>query len=489
MNIPAPYRHRLSLLLLTSLLWLSALGALLIPAMAASETLVVPMGRSELVVVPAEMAEVMIANPDVADVHVHGATRVSVIGKQIGRTNLRIFDADNHTLKAFDVMVGHDLTAIRQALKEFMPNERIGVELVNTNIALVGNVSSASAVDRAMQIVQQFVKEDGGNVATGGTGAATSTSKILNLLQVTSGQQVMLRVRVGEIQRSALKEIGVSLNGAKLRGGAAFGGGTNAITTATAPGGPITLGGAASAIGDTSFGFFTGALLGDTFNLSATLEALETDGVLKILAEPNLAALSGEKAEFLAGGEFPVPISQGDSDSVSVEFKPFGVAVQFIPYVLSDNRIRLAVEPEVSEISEVDVVEINGSVVPSITTRRAKTTVELAPGESFMIAGLLRDQLNSTIRQIPGLSEIPILSALLRSSAYQRNETELVIAVTPYLVDPVKSGDIRLPTDHFRPASSMEMLFYGALGSLEGGDTLRASQTPALEGPIGFMVD
>jgi len=208
------------------------------------------------------------------------------------------------------------------------------------------------------------------------------------------------------------------------------------------------------------------------------------------LAEPNLVALSGEQAEFLAGGEFPFPVANGSGDdsSVSVEFKPYGVSVSFIPYVLSENRIRLTVLPEVSELSTSEAVTIQGLSLPSLTTRRAKTTIELAPGESFMIAGLIRDDVSTALRQIPGVNEIPILSALLRSSEFERNETELVIAVTPYLVDPLASKDVRLPTDDYRTPSTMEMFFYGALSSIKNGER-QISQRQALEGPIGFMVE
>ena len=320
---------------------------------------------------------------------------------------------------------------------------------------------------------------------------------ILNLLTVTSGQQVMLRVRVGEIRRTALKRLGVSLSAANVNGSTnysgatagnigAFNGGTDGIT-GTAAAAAAGQGGLTT---DDTFGIISGSTGGiGNFNFGARLEALENDGLLKVLAEPNLVALSGEKAEFLAGGEFPVPIAQGALNSnITIEYKPFGVAVQFIPYVLAENRIRLTVLPEVSELSDEDSVQVSGVTIPALTTRRAKTTVELAPGESFMIAGLLRDEMSSILRQLPGINEIPILGALFRSSDYQRNESELVIAVTPYLVDPMKSSDVRLPTDGLRPPSTMEMMFYGALSSIAHGER-RISQTPMLEGPIGFMLD
>ena len=195
-----------------------------------------------------------------------------------------------------------------------------------------------------------------------------------------------------------------------------------------------------------------------------------------------MTALSGEEAQFLAGGEFPVPAPQG-LGSVSIEYKTYGVALKFIPYVLSKNRVRIQVQPEVSELSTQNELSISGFIAPSIVTRRASTTVELAPGESFMIAGLLQDNLSSNIDQLPGASEIPVLGALFRSTAYQRQETELVIAVTPYIVDPIKDTDIKLPSDDFRPASFFETVFLGSLASNKGAKV----STP--EGPTGFMTD
>lgn len=355
-----------------------------------------------------------------------------------------------------------DVADLKRALKTFFPYENIGVESVSGSIALTGGVTDAEIAHRAMQVAKEFAKRGG------------EKSSVLNLMQVKTGQQVMLRVRVGEIRRTALKKIGVSLQGVKASGNLLF-----PFATGSGIGAPGTVGGA--------FGSAGVNLNTNSFDLSATLDMLEQNGLFKVLAEPNLVAISGEKAEFLAGGQFPVPIVQQER-TISVDYKTFGVEVEFTPMVLSQNRVRLMVEPEVSELSDEAAIKFAGYSVPSITSRRAKTTVELAPGESFMIAGLMKDDMRSTISQIPGLSEIPILSALFRSTAYQRNETELVIAVTPYLVDPVASNDIRLPTDDFRTPSTMEMMFYGALSSVSGSDP-KQSQGPALEGPVGYMVD
>ena len=217
---------------------------------------------------------------------------------------------------------------------------------------------------------------------------------------------------------------------------------------------------------------------------------MEQDDLIKVLAEPNLIAVSGESAEFLAGGEVPIPMASGlgSAATVTVEYKPYGVSLKFTPDVLSENRIRILVQPEVSEVVFTQGVTVSGLPVPSITTRRMKTTVELAPGESFMIGGLLKDQTNATIQQLPGLKELPVLGALFRSTNFQRNESELVIAVTPYLVDPLKSSDVKLPTDDFRPANQMEMFFFGTLGAITANGH-PSEETPQLEGPTGFMMD
>jgi pilus assembly protein CpaC len=449
---------------------------------------VIPVGRSQLVSVSSDMGEVIVANPEVADVYVHGKRKISIIGKSLGRTSVRVFDANHEVVKSIDVTVGYDLPAIRQALKELLPYEMISVKMVNTNLALTGEVSGASAASQAIDIVKEYVDPSyGPNAKQATASGATEDTRILNLLTIATGQQVMLRVRVGEIKRSALKNLGMNLQAIKNGGDTVFalatGQGVGAFTKDSGLGfGQYTA--------DTQNyrGIVNGTYQNNAGNgVSTMLEALERDGLFKVLAEPNLVAMSGEEAKFLAGGEFPVPVAQ-DANRITVEYKPFGVSVNFQPTVLAENRIRIMVEPEVSEITSEGAIKISGFDIPALKTRRAKTTLELAPGESFMIAGLLLDQMESTIDQIPGLSEVPILSALFRSTAYKRQETELVLAVTPYLVDPMLSSDVKLPTDEFKPASVMESFFYGALGAIPG-DTNRISQTPSVEGPIGFMVD
>lgn len=547
----------------------AALLALFASPASAAEEVMVPLHRSVLIHLPQNMSEVIVADPEIADIYPHGKNKLSIIGKRVGITTVRAFSEDNSLIRSIDVTIGYDLPMIRKTLKDLMPYESIGVEMVNTNLALTGQVSSTLAAAQALKIVDQFVSmpamgggQGGGQQAagqgpspasgagggqTGGEKTGEIRSNILNLMEVVSGQQVMLRVRVGEIRRTALKNLGVNLqavsNGADTVFSVATGKGlTQGVgnlgrtfttgSTATSSslvqgigsgvldGVPLVnnysdltrtttstlggIGGVTNGLGgftvnpDESFGSFGATFLNDNGKgISGMLDALEQNGLFKVLAEPNLVALSGEEAKFLAGGEFPILVPQGGGTGagagtagafVTVQFKPFGVSVKFKPTVLTESRIRMSVEPEVSELNPSASVVLNNISIPGLNTRRASTVIELSPGESFMIAGLISDNMRSTVSQVPGLGEIPILSALFRSTAFRREETELVLAVTPYLVDPMASGDVKLPTDNFAPASIMESFFYGALGTLNG-DARRIGQTPQVEGPIGFMVD
>lgn len=453
------------------------------PAIAADNEIIVPIHRSELVSLPSAISEVIVANPAIADVYVHGTSKVSVVGKAIGSTNLRVLDKEHNVLRTLNVRVSYDLPGIRQTLYQLFPYEDISVQPVNNNLALTGMVSSASVAAKAVRVVNEFLlpvddKQRPRTKSFALTNDATSNNAdlgVINMLKITSGQQVLLRVRVGEIQRTALKQLGFNWRA------------VNADSLAAASG--LLVGAPAGTLpvrADTFTGIAGTVNKGGT-SVTAMIDALERNNLFKLLAEPNLVAMSGEEAEFLAGGEFPIPL-QAQDEQITVEFKEFGVSVKFLPKVLSDSRIRVSVAPEISELSDIGAITIGGLEIPSLSTRRAKTTVELAPGESFMIAGLLRDQSDTTIDQVPGLGELPVLGALFRSTDFQRNETELVIAVTPYLVDPLTGDEVRLPTDGFRQPSMMEQFFYGALGGLSE-QSLRASQTPSLEGPIGFMVD
>ncbi len=454
---------------------------------ASSGAFYVPINRSELITTKSDMAEVVITDPEVANVLVHGKRKVSVIGLAVGQTTLRIFDSNSKLIRSATVIVTYDLPAVRKALKQFLPNEHIGVSMVNTRIALTGDVSSAAAAATALEIAEEFLTGKRAETESSRNSAVadnSASSPILNMMKISSGQQVMLRIRIGEAQRSAVKNLGVNLQ--------AVGTSDLPITIGTGIGRAFSSGSSSTSafsygsyqLSDSTntFGFINAQSNGST-GIGGTIEALERNGMVKILAEPNLTALSGEEAQFLAGGEFPIPVPQ-DGGTTTIEYRPFGVALKFTPYVLSPNRIRIQVNPEVSEVSNQNSLTTTGGfVAPSIITRRASTTVELAPGESFMIAGLMRDDVTTSIDQLPGVGDIPVLGALFRSTAFRRNESELVISVTPYLVDPIKGSDIKLPTDDYRPASFMDSIFFGALSSTHN------EKDPSAEGPVGFMTD
>lgn len=462
----------------------------------ANSNLFLPVNRSSLVVMQNPAKEIVIANPDIADVHVNNSKNLTLIGKNVGSTNVRVFDETGKLLQTLDVTVGYDLPAIRKTLKTFIPDETIGVEMVNTSVALTGKVRNNNTIDKALKIVQEYLGNAAGqsrseamSLAKAGVGMEFNPyPKILNMMTLISGQQVLLKVRVSEVNRDALKRLGVDpslvLSGRNFFTAGALGSAISGLAVGAT--GNNTLADVDTFRGTQGFTWSSNS----SHRAGAVISALERDGLIKTLAEPNLVAVSGEQADFLAGGEIPVvtpSTGSGGSSTTTVEYKPVGISVKFLPDVLSENRIRMVVQPEVSEVSTANSITMSGFVIPSITTRRAKTTVELAPGESFMIAGLIKDTTRASIDQLPGLKELPVLGALFRSTEFQRNESELVISVTPYLVDPLKGSDVKLPSDDFRPASQMEMFFYGALGAITTDE--HSAKVPQIEGPTGFMVD
>ena len=438
----------------------------------------IPLNRAEVIRTNEVLGTVVVGNPNVADVNVHGETSFSVIAKSIGSTSIRLTDQKGNVIDKVEVTVSYDLPAVRKAINNFFPDANVTVRPIGTSIAISGFVQDAETAGQIQKIVFEFVKENVEQLQEFEE-IVESDDKypgIVNLMRVTTGHQVMLKVRMGEIQRTAIKEIGVNLQAVTDVGSSVFRFGTNSLVS----GGASLLGNVLQ--GGTGFGSAGGFVQRGSTGFGGVLDLLENEGLFKVLAEPNIVAMSGEEARFLAGGQFAFP-SEATDGVVAYEFQDFGVGVNFVPWVINPNRIRLSVSPSLSEI-DFD----NSSTIPTLTTRTVDTTVELAPGETFMIAGLIKDQLNASISEVPGLSELPIISSLFRSSKYQRNETELVIAITPYLVDPLVGNELKLPTDDYRTPSVMEMFFYGALGSTNKKDDTY-SQTPSFEGPVGYMID
>lgn len=433
----------------------------------------VAVNKSQVLTADRPFAKALIGNADVADVLPLTNRSLYVLGKKIGTTSLTLYDKNNNLISVIDVAVGPDVLSLRRQLSELMPSEQIGVRMSGDSVVLTGTVSSGPAIDRAKQIATTYAGD-----------------KVVNLLSVGAAQQVMLEVRFSEMNRNVAKSLGINTAFTNGNGANTFQGGIGNTAPGTAlltnkNGSPtINLSGILDTFGVVSKGISLGNL-----NIFTALDALERKGLVTTLAEPTLVALSGESASFLAGGEFPVPVSQGSSsgggqggNAITVEYKPFGVSLAFTPTVLDDGVINMVVAPEVSSIDPSASVTINGLTIPGLQTRRAKTTLELRDGQSFAIAGLLRKDFQSTVRQFPLLGSIPIIGALFSSRGFQRQETELVIIVTPRLVRPVPAGQLRLPTDRVQPPSELDLFMMGRTDKAVGTNPFDPNEPPK-DGP------
>lgn len=445
-----------------------------------TKEIVISIGRGELITIPGKMADVFIANDAVADVQVKSQRQLYVFGKAGGETTIYASNSAGDVIWSANIRVGSNIDSIDQMLALAMPEAKVSVATMGTNtVLLTGTVAAPEDAAEAERLVQAFV----------GGGA-----NVISRLKMATPLQVNLQVRFAEVSRSLVRTLGTNLNTYDGTDGFKFGVATGRegfLPQWTIGGGVFTGGTAAdansslvtqNAPGSTISGF--GKFLG--LDLAGALDLAERNGLLTTLAQPNLTALSGETADFLAGGEFPVPMSQG-LGSTSIEFKKFGVSLAYSPTVLANGRISMRVRPEVSELSSQGAVTLNGFSIPSLTVRRAETTVELGSGQSFMIAGLMSNNANNTIDKTPGVGDVPILGNLFRSRSFQRGETELVIVVTPYLVKPVNAADIKLPTDGFKAATELQSLLgfqdnAGESGATRNGPTAvnKDGTTPAV---------
>jgi pilus assembly protein CpaC len=444
---------------------------------APARSLPLGIGRGELVTLPAGMSDVFVANDAVADVQVKSANQLYVFGKAGGETTVYASNSRGEVVWSANVRVGTNLDSIDQMLRMAMPDAHIVSATMNSTVLLTGTVAAPEDAAEAERLVKAFVGDK---------------TQVISRLKMATPLQVNLSVKIAEVSRSLTRDISNNLTSATTSGSGfqyGIGQGNNFANsgyygiplgvgqTVTAP---VAI--AANATPTNPFGLtqesgrsVNTAQIGTTLaaggklfglNLLSALNLGETIGLVTTLAEPNLTALSGETADFLAGGEYPIPMSSG-LGSVSVEFKKYGVSLSYTPTVLANGRISLRVRPEVSELTTDGAVTINGFNVPGLTVRRAETTVELGSGQSFMIAGLLKNSSQNTITKMPGAGDIPVLGSLFRSTAYQKGETELVIVVTPYLVQPVDANQIKLPTDGFKSADAVQQL----LGNLESDNT------------------
>src|SRR3954447_2787632 len=408
-----------------------------------AETLTLSKGTGSLVRLSEPMSDVFVANDTIADVQVRSSTQLYVFGKGAGETTIYATTKGGRVVYAATVRVGNNLSSVGEMLHLAMPDANVQVTPMNNLVLLTGTVANPDDVAEAQRLTQAYVGDG---------------TQVITRLRSATPLQVMLKVRIAEVNRSLLKSMGVNLLSKDTTGGFLFGIGRGNPGTIT--NGQATFNIASS--GTTLAA--AGHLLG--LDLLSTLDLAATDGVASVLAEPNLTALSGETASFLAGGEYPIPVSQGNN-AVTIEYKQYGVGLAFTPIVLSDGRISMRVRPEVSQLDGANAVTLPGNIrVPALITRRAETTVELGSGQSFMIAGLLQNSGNNSVDKTPVLGDLPILGALFRSTKFQRAETELVVIVTPYLVRPV-STQMATPIDGFRTPNDIQREW--------GGQTFRGN--------------
>jgi pilus assembly protein CpaC len=485
------------------------------------------LSKSVMVQFPFDLKDVLVSDPDKVDAVVQASNRVFLIAKKLGQTNAFFFDTKGQQILTLELSVGADLGGLDTLLKRLVPGSNIRTEMAGSAVVMSGVVRTPLDGKRANDIACQFVatnKSVGTNAAssttttsgvnvTSGTqtegqynaqtqnqaaACGSNTKLVINLLTVEGEEQVMLKVTIAEVQRTLLKQFGVNI-GALVNSGnfstailsqnalpltSAAGLGTlplanvasNALNI-TSIGSPVT--------GFTNSGVNTLYSAGDT-QMAAALRALERDGLIRTLAEPNLTAVSGETAKFLAGGEYPVPVVDSDG-KLSVTFKEFGVGLAFTPMVLSEGRISLKIESEVSELTNEGAVVLSSIQIPALKKRQAKSTVELPSGGSLAIAGLLSESTRQNIDGFPGLKDVPVLGTLFRSRDFQKSETELVVIVTPYMVRPTARQKLARPDDGLAPASDLKANFLGHLNRIYGKG--RSLPPGDLKGDYGFIVD
>lgn len=463
-------------------------------------------------------SDLIITNPEIADATVQTANRIIFRGIQAGRTNAFIFDVQGRPLLNLEIDVDLDTKSINDLIARYVPGARVTVASANSNLVVSGNVANISESDQVMRLVNAYLP---------GAGPNGEEVSVINMMTVRAKDQVMLEVRIVEMQRSVIKQLGINLDGSTAFGDLASisdiplfadvaDDGIDAIINT----GETTLGAAAPftntvELGSaTSFGIQGESLGGLNLDLGysnfvggveqssagTAIDALERIGVVKTLAEPNIMATSGESANFLAGGEFPVPVAQ-DEDGITVEFKPYGVGLAFTPVVLSEGRISLKISTEISELSNLGAFQgtssvfrnpdgtlttVPGLTIPALVVRRAESVVELPSGGSTMLAGLIQTRTRQMLDQLPGLKKLPVLGALFQSRDFENQETELVVIVTPYLVDPAKKDELATPADGYVNASDPQSIFFGKLNAqyAEPGKGLSKDNYTA---PVGFI--
>lgn len=469
-------------------------------------TLVIPINKSRIIDLRAPIARVSIANPAIADILVINPTQVYINGKQLGTTNMILWDDGDDVQGQIALEVTHDLQSLKEKLHRFLPGERIRVESAQGAIVMTGEVSSAVKLDAALRLARSYA---GGELG-GGDG---EDGRVINLLQVGGAQQVLLEVKVAEVNRNLTRRLDIDFtglyDGGSIKIGAVNGGaefpdfinpdGLRVLPFAMNPGvdgiaGPAIPEFNPGAATITDAGVFAN-YLGGNFYFNIVLDLAKARGLARILAEPNLTTLSGEEAEFLSGGEFPVPVP-GDDGAVTIEYKAYGVSLKFLPFVLDSGLISLNVNVSVSEISNDTAIALAPAetsavtVVPSLRKRGANATVEVPSGRAIAIAGLLSETTSGNVDRFPGLGDLPIIGPLFRSQQYQTGQSELIIFVTPRLARPISPDQITLPTDGFVEPSDVEFYLRGRLEGRRAGESPSAPRRlgpdrTGAEGPFG----
>lgn len=467
-----------------------------------TRTIRIGKNKALLVEIPRDLRDVVVSAPEIVDAVVQSSNRVHLIGKKTGQANAFFFDANGEQILTLELSVEHDTTELDQLFQRLIPGSNIKSEVLNETIILTGSVRTPVDSSRASDIASRFI------VTPTPESNTRDKLKVVNLLGVEGEEQVMLKIVVAEVQRELLKQFGVNI-AADINAGnfavniltanalpltAAAGLGNLPVPGAAGAGACATLScfyndGPTNSAGDTTFGNsgVTDAWSSGNNRVGKAIRALERDGLVRTLAEPNLTAISGEPAKFLAGGRYPIPSIDPSTGALGVTQQEFGVKVAFTPTVLSEGRISLKIESEVSELTNAGAVSINSIQIPALRVRQANSTVELPSGGSIALAGLISDDQRQNIDGFPGLKDTPILGTLFRSRDFIKRETELVVIVTPYLVKPVSQQQLSKPTDGLTPATDFRANFMGHINEIYGHG--HGAPTGDLKGDYGFIVE
>jgi pilus assembly protein CpaC len=449
------------------------------------QRLTLGLNKAAVVQLDQDARDVLVSNPDMVDAVVRTPRRIFLLANKVGQTNAFFFDSQGKQILTLDIRIEKDVVDLSSLMKASLPNSAIQVQAMNDNVVLTGSVSSALESNRAADLAARF---------------AGDPKKVVNMISIAGGQQVMIKVRIAEMDRNVAKQFGINLAGAKIVGntplaistanqfnlvgqalsdlsGGAVGQVCNSASTASNPFGALTGGGVCNIQN----------------NVQGQLKALERVGLVHMLAEPNLTAVSGETARFLAGGEFPVPASRDRDGNVTVEFKQFGVGLSFTPVVVASGRISLQFSSEVSELSNTGSFTMSngtsqsGLTIPALSVRRAQTTVELPSGGSFAVAGLMQHNTKQVIDGFPGVKDLPVLGALFRSRDFADDQTELVVLISAYLVEPTSEAALSAPTDGFVAPTDPETLLLGRLNAVYRKKDEKPV-APQASAPVGFVV-